>query len=192
MAVAELIDGRAHAASLRDVVRRESRLFAEQAGRPPHLEVVLVGEHPASLSYVGTKTRMAAEVGQTARLRRLPADTTTATLLALIASLNADPGVDGILVQLPLPRQITAEAVLETIDVVKDVDGFHPANVGRLATSRAPLADDLLIPCTPLGCMLMLRATLGDDGLAGRRAVVVGRSSIVGKPMAALLLAADP
>jgi methylenetetrahydrofolate dehydrogenase (NADP+)/methenyltetrahydrofolate cyclohydrolase len=152
--------------------------------------VVLVGEHPASQAYVRTKERMAAEVGIDGAVRRLPADTGEAALLGEIAALNADPAVHGILVQLPLPNGIDEAAVLDAIDPAKDVDGFHPLNVGRLFAAKGRIDPALLVPCTPMGCMLLLEETLGRD-LSGRHAVVVGRSNIVGKPVAALLLAAD-
>mgnify|MGYP005860201277 CR=1 FL=1 len=186
-----LIDGRAAAAALRERVAAGSAAWAAASGRPPHLEVVLVGEQPASLTYVASKARRAREVRQTAAVRHLPATIATDELLALIADLNRQPAVDGILVQLPLPAQIDTAAVLSAIDPAKDVDGFHPVNAGRLAQARDPLAEELLIPCTPLGCLMLLRETLGEGGLAGRRAVVLGRSTIVGRPLAALLLAAD-
>jgi methylenetetrahydrofolate dehydrogenase (NADP+)/methenyltetrahydrofolate cyclohydrolase len=152
--------------------------------------VVLVGDHPASRAYVRTKARMAAEVGIDSGLLELPADVSQRALLARLGELNDDPAVHGILVQLPLPDQIDPARVLDAIDPSKDVDGFHPLNVGRLVTASGALDPDLLVPCTPMGCLLLLRQTLGDD-LAGRRALVVGRSNIVGKPMAALLLRAD-
>lgn len=189
--MARLIDGQAAAAALRERVAAGSAAWAAARGRPPHLAVVLVGEQPASIAYVASKARRAREVGQTAEVRRLPATAGTEPLLALIAELNDRPEVDGILVQLPLPAQVDTAAVLTAIDPAKDVDGFHPINAGRLAQARDPLADELLIPCTPLGCLLLLRETLGGGGLVGRRAVVLGRSMIVGRPLAALLLAAD-
>jgi methylenetetrahydrofolate dehydrogenase (NADP+)/methenyltetrahydrofolate cyclohydrolase len=187
---ARLIDGRTHAARLRDELRPRIEAFRVRAGRPPRLEVVLVGEHPASLAYVGSKARLAAEVGIAAELRRLPQDISQTDLLALVSRLNGAPEVDAILVQLPLPDRIQTRAVLEAIDPAKDVDGFHPMNVGRLAAASLNDIGGLLVPCTPLGCLMLLQATLGAEGLTGRRAVVVGRSGIVGKPMAALLLAA--
>jgi methylenetetrahydrofolate dehydrogenase (NADP+)/methenyltetrahydrofolate cyclohydrolase len=187
---ARIIDGKAAAAELRAEIAAEVREFAGRHGRPPGLRVVLVGEHPASRAYVRTKARMAAEVGLDSGLIELPADVSERALLAQLATLNEDPAVHGILVQLPLPDQIDPARVLDAIDPRKDVDGFHPLNVGRLfATSGAP-DPTLLVPCTPMGCMILLRQTLGAD-LAGRRALVVGRSNIVGKPLAALLLGAD-
>jgi methylenetetrahydrofolate dehydrogenase (NADP+) / methenyltetrahydrofolate cyclohydrolase len=187
---ARIIDGKAAAAELRAEIAAEVRDFAGRHGRPPGLRVVLVGDHPASRAYVRTKARMAAEVGLDSGLIELPADVSERALLAQLAALNEDPAVHGILVQLPLPDQIDPARVLDAIDPNKDVDGFHPLNVGRLfATSGAP-DPALLVPCTPMGCMILLRQTLGAN-LAGRRALVVGRSNIVGKPLAALLLGAD-
>jgi methylenetetrahydrofolate dehydrogenase (NADP+)/methenyltetrahydrofolate cyclohydrolase len=152
--------------------------------------VILVGDHPASRAYVGTKAKMAAATGIDGSVIALPADTRERVLLAQLAALNRDPAVHGILVQLPLPEQIEAGRVLEAIDPEKDVDGFHPLNAGRLfAASREP-DPALLVPCTPMGCLMLLRRTLGED-LAGRRALVVGRSNIVGKPLAVLLLGAN-
>ena len=190
MSRARLIDGKAAAAALRAEITTEVREFAARHGRPPGLRVVLVGDHPASRAYVRTKARMAAEAGLDSALVELPAAFSERALLAQLAALNEDPAVHGILVQLPLPDQIDPARVLDAIDPRKDVDGFHPMNVGRLfATSGAP-DPTLLVPCTPMGCLILLRQTLGDD-LAGRRALVVGRSNIVGKPLAALLLGAD-
>jgi methylenetetrahydrofolate dehydrogenase (NADP+)/methenyltetrahydrofolate cyclohydrolase len=187
---ARLIDGKAAAAALRAEIAAQVREFAARHGRPPGLRVVLVGDHPASRAYVRTKARMAAEVGLDSGLIELPADVSERALLNQLIALNADPAVHGVLVQLPLPEQIDPARVLDAIDPKKDVDGFHPLNVGRLfATSGAP-DPALLVPCTPMGCLILLRQTLGDD-LAGRRALVVGRSNIVGKPLAALLLGAD-
>ena len=177
---ARILDGRALAAGLRaDVASRA-------AGLPfrPGLAVVLVGENPASAVYVRNKDRAAREAGLDAQTIRLPAAVTQTALLAVVAGLNADDAVDGILVQLPLPPHIEPRAVIEAIDPAKDVDGFHPTNAGRLADGTAVLA-----PCTPLGVMRLL----GHAGvaLAGCRAVVLGRSAIVGRPVASLLLAAD-
>lgn len=182
---ARLIDGKSVAAALRATVAQ--RVAA--AGFSPGLTVVLVGDDPASAVYVRTKDRAAREAGIEARTIRLPSDTTQAKLLATIDRLNADPAVDGILVQLPLPKRlgsqrIDQQAVLEAVDPAKDVDGFHPINVGHLADGRSGLA-----PCTPLGVMKLLLAA--GVLVAGARAVVLGRSSIVGRPMASLLLAAD-
>jgi methylenetetrahydrofolate dehydrogenase (NADP+)/methenyltetrahydrofolate cyclohydrolase len=177
---ARLIDGRAVAAGLREAVA--ARVAA--LGWQPGLAVVLVGDDPASAVYVRNKDRAAAGAGILARTVRLPAETTEAALLAVVAGLNADDAVDGILVQLPLPPHIRARAVIEAIDPAKDVDGFHPVNVGRLHDGLATLA-----PCTPRGVMALLAAS-GVE-LRGARAVVLGRSAIVGRPMAALLTAAD-
>ena len=185
-----IIDGKAAAAELRAGIARDVAAFALRRGRPPGLRVILLGDHPASRAYVATKTRMAAEVGIDGGVIALPADTAERDLLVQLAALNQEPTVHGILVQLPLPQQIDAGRVLEAIDPAKDVDGFHPLNVGRLFAASGRLDPALLIPCTPLGCLLLLRRTLGED-LAGRRALVVGRSNIVGKPLAALLLGAD-
>jgi len=185
-----IIDGKAVAAELRARIAQDVAAFAARRGRPPGLRVILVGDHPASRAYVGTKTRMAAEVGIDGGVIALPAGTGERDLLAQLAALNRDPTVHGILVQLPLPKQIAAGRVLEAIDPAKDVDGFHPLNVGRLFAASGRLDPALLVPCTPLGCLILLRRTLGED-LAGRRALIVGRSNIVGKPLAALLLGAD-
>ena len=177
---ARLIDGKSLAAALRAEVGRK----VAAAGFTPGLAVVLVGEDPASSVYVRTKDRAAREAGIDARTIRLPADTTQDALLSTIAGLNADAAIDGILVQLPLPRGIDQRVVIEAIDPVKDVDGFHPVNVGYLADGRPNL-----VPCTPLGVMKMLRHV--GVTIAGARALVLGRSAIVGRPMASLLLAAD-
>jgi methylenetetrahydrofolate dehydrogenase (NADP+)/methenyltetrahydrofolate cyclohydrolase len=187
---ARIIDGKAAAAQLRVEIATEVDAFAARHGHPPGLRVVLVGDNPASRAYVRTKARMAAEVGIDSGLLELSADASERDLLARLGALNADPAVHGILVQLPLPDQIDPARVLDAIDPRKDVDGFHPLNVGRLVSASGALDPDLLVPCTPMGCLLLLRQTLGDD-LAGRRALVVGRSNIVGKPLAALLLRAD-
>lgn len=177
-----ILDGKAIAATVREEVKQGAAAFAALHDRPPGLVVVLVGEDPASVVYTRNKEKAAHEAGLAGRLHRLPASTTEAELLALLRSLNDDPAVDGILVQLPLPRHIRAEAVLDAIDPAKDVDGFHPVNAGLLASGRAGL-----VPCTPLGCIRLLREAQAP--LKGARAVVVGRSNIVGKPMAQLLLA---
>ncbi len=177
---ARLIDGKAVAATLRAEVAEKVRA----AGFTPGLAVVLVGEDPASSVYVRTKDRAAREAGIDARTIRLPADTSRTDLLGVIQALNDDAAIDGILVQLPLPNGIDAQAVIEAIDPAKDVDGFHPVNVGHLANGRPTL-----VPCTPLGVMKLLRVTGIET--SGARAVVLGRSAIVGRPMAALLLTAD-
>jgi methylenetetrahydrofolate dehydrogenase (NADP+) / methenyltetrahydrofolate cyclohydrolase len=178
---ATLIDGKAFAAALRGRIATRVAAFAETAGRAPGLAVVLVGDDPASQVYVRNKGRQTIEAGMASVEHRLDATTPEADLLALVATLNADPAVDGILVQLPLPPHIDERLVLAAIDPAKDVDGFHVINAGRLATGQ-----DALVPCTPLGCLMLLRDTLGD--LSGADAVVIGRSNIVGKPMAQLLL----
>ena len=177
---ARLIDGKAVAAALR------AALATRVAALPfrPGLAVILVGDNPASTVYVRNKDRAAAAAGLSAHTIRLPATTPEAALLAEIARLNADPAIDGILVQLPLPPQIATQRVLAAIDPAKDVDGFHPLNVGALAAGQPGL-----VPCTPLGVMRLLAAS--DVAPRGARAVVLGRSAIVGRPMAALLLAAD-
>ena len=179
---AELIDGKAHAAALRARVAAAVPAFAARLGRPPGLAVVLVGEDPASQVYVRAKGKATLAAGMASFEHRLAASASPAELLALVADLNADPAVDGILVQLPLPPQIDERAVIAAIDPAKDVDGFHPVNAGRLAAGQPAL-----VPCTPLGCLMLLKERLGD--LSGLEAVVVGRSNIVGKPMAQLLLA---
>ncbi|MBW6533311.1 bifunctional methylenetetrahydrofolate dehydrogenase/methenyltetrahydrofolate cyclohydrolase FolD [Sphingomonas sp. RRHST34] len=178
---ARLIDGKAFAAALRDRVATAAAAFTQAAGRQPGLAVVLVGEDPASSVYVRSKGKATLAAGMASFEHRLPADTTQETLVALVDRLNADPAVDGILVQLPLPRHIDERAVIARVDPDKDVDGFHPLNAGRLATGL-----DALVPCTPLGCLMLLRDV--HPHLAGLEAVVIGRSNIVGKPMAALLL----
>ncbi len=169
MADTHLIDGKAHAAALRARVAAAAGALKAQHGIVPGLAAVLVGDDPASHIYVRSKGRAATETGIASFEHRLPAAASEAELLALLARLNADPAVDGILVQLPLPRQIAAQRVVAAIDPAKDVDGFHPENVGKLWSGG-----DALVPGTPYGCLLLLRATL---------------SNIVGKPMAALLLA---
>jgi methylenetetrahydrofolate dehydrogenase (NADP+)/methenyltetrahydrofolate cyclohydrolase len=177
---ARLIDGKTVAAALRAEVAAK----VAAAGFTPGLAVILVGEDPASNVYVRTKDRAAREAGIDTQTIRLPAETAQANLLATIQSLNDDPTIDGILVQLPLPPGINPLAVIEAISPAKDVDGFHPMNVGHLADGRP-----ILIPCTPLGVMKLLRAY--NIETAGARAVVLGRSAIVGRPMARLLVAAD-
>jgi methylenetetrahydrofolate dehydrogenase (NADP+)/methenyltetrahydrofolate cyclohydrolase len=177
---ARLIDGKSVAAAL----RAEVAANVAAAGFTPGLAVVLVGEDPASKVYVRAKDRAAREAGIHARTIRLPAETVQSELLATIQALNDDPTIDGVLVQLPLPDGIDPRAVIEAIDPAKDVDGFHPMNVGRLANGRPTL-----VPCTPLGVMKLLCA-FGIE-IAGTRAVVLGRSVLVGRPLASLLLAAD-
>ncbi len=182
MTIAAIIDGKAHADRLRENVTAAVRRLKDGPGIVPALAVVLVGDDPASQVYVGAKGKQTVAAGMQSIEHRLPVTTPEAELLALIDDLNKDPGVHGILVQLPLPGHIDEGAVITAIDPAKDVDGFHPVNVGRLWSGDARA----LVPCTPYGCLLMLRETLG--GMAGKRAVVLGRSNIVGKPMAALLL----
>jgi methylenetetrahydrofolate dehydrogenase (NADP+)/methenyltetrahydrofolate cyclohydrolase len=178
---ASIIDGKAFAARLRaQVASHVARLKATQ-GITPGLAVVLVGEDPASQVYVRNKGVQTHEAGMNSFEHKLPATTSEAELLALVARLNADPAVHGILVQLPLPRHLDADLVINAIDPAKDVDGFHVINAGRLATGQKAM-----VPCTPLGCLMLLRDCLGS--LAGAEAVVVGRSNIVGKPMAQLLI----
>ena len=178
---ARRIDGKAAAQAIRDRVATHVADFQAKTGRAPGLATVLVGEDPASAVYVRSKNRATAEAGMVSFAHNLPDSTTEDELLQLVIDLNADERVDGILVQLPLPPQIDATRVIETIDPAKDVDGFHPVNAGRLATGLPAL-----VPCTPFGCLYLLRQELGD--LSGLDAVVVGRSNIVGKPMAQLLL----
>ena len=189
---ARIIDGKETAARLRTALAAEVAEFkARHGGTAPGLRVIIVGDNPASRAYVRTKARMAAEVGMVGELIELPEEVTTERLLAEIDRLNRDPATHGILVQLPLPAHVDAAAVLDAVAPEKDVDGFHPLNVGALFSAQGGVPDDLLIPCTPYGCLLLLRETLGKDGLKGARAVVLGRSNIVGKPMAALLLLSD-
>jgi methylenetetrahydrofolate dehydrogenase (NADP+)/methenyltetrahydrofolate cyclohydrolase len=182
MANARLIDGKALAAELRQEIAREAAAVKTKHGFQPGLAAVLVGEDPASQVYVKSKGKASAEAGLKSFEHRLPATTSESDLLKLVARLNADPEVDGILVQMPLPKQIDPQRIIDAIDPAKDVDGFHAVNVGRLWSGGKAL-----VPCTPYGCLLLLRRTLGS--LAGANAAVLGRSNIVGKPMAALLLA---
>ena len=179
-----IIDGKARAAALRASVAAGVAEFVAAHGRAPGLTVVIVGDDPASAVYVRSKGIATEAAGMVSATHRLSADTTQAELLALVAALNADAAVDGILVQLPLPRHIDADTVIAAIDPAKDVDGFHPVNAGRLATGLPAL-----VPCTPSGCLMMIHEALGD--LSGKEALVIGRSNIVGKPMAALLTAAS-
>ncbi|MEF9605319.1 bifunctional methylenetetrahydrofolate dehydrogenase/methenyltetrahydrofolate cyclohydrolase FolD [Paracoccus sp. PXZ] len=178
---AALIDGKGFAADVRARVAEHVTRLKADCGITPGLAVVLVGEDPASQVYVRNKGIQTREAGMVSFEHRLPAETPQTDLLALIARLNADASVNGILVQLPLPGHMDAEAVINAIDPAKDVDGFHVSNVGLLATGQ-----NAMVPCTPLGCLMLLRDRLGD--LSGLNAVVVGRSNIVGKPMAQLLL----
>ena len=178
---AQIIDGKAFAAVLRARVAEGVCAFADQAGRKPGLAVVLVGEDPASQVYVRSKGKATVEAGMESFEHKLPGSTAQDELIALVDALNADDRVDGILVQLPLPKGVDDKAVIAAIDPEKDVDGFHVANAGRLA-----VGEEGLVPCTPLGSLMLLKDRLGD--LSGLEAVVVGRSNIVGKPMAQLLL----
>ena len=179
---ATLIDGKAFAARLRGRIAQEVARIKADHGVTPGLAVVLVGEDPASAVYVRSKGRATVEVGMNSYEHRLPAETSQEELLALIARLNADAAVNGILVQLPLPAHLDETAVINAIAPEKDVDGFTVLNAGRLATGQRAM-----VPCTPLGCLMLLRDRLGS--LSGKDALVIGRSNIVGKPMAQLLLA---
>ena len=179
---AATIDGKAFAASLRARIAEYAATFEQSAGRQAGLAVVLVGDDPASRVYVASKGRACIECGMASFEHRLPADTTQEALLALVSSLNADPLVDGILVQLPLPDHLDEQAVVEAINPDKDVDGLTPLSTGRLALGLPGL-----VPCTPLGSLMLLKDQLGS--LSGLNAVVIGRSILVGKPMAQLLLA---
>ncbi len=181
MSEATIIDGKAFAVRLRERVATEVARLKSEHGVSPGLAVVLVGEDPASQVYVRSKGKQTVESGMQSFEHKFEATTSEADLLALIERLNGDAAVNGILVQLPLPDHIDEQKVLRAIDPDKDVDGFHVLNVGRLWTGA-----DSLVPCTPYGCLLMLKDQLGD--LSGKRALILGRSNIVGKPMAALLL----
>ena len=178
---ARLIDGRAAAAALRGRVAVQVEAFRAATGRAPGLATVLVGEDPASAVYVRNKGKATVEAGMESFSYVLPIDTSQTELLAVVAKLNDDAAVDGILVQLPLPPHIDANTIILAFDPDKDVDGFHPVNAGRLAIGLPGF-----VACTPLGCLMLLKDTLGE--LSGLHAVVVGRSNIVGKPMAQLLL----
>lgn len=182
MTQATVIDGKAFAADLRERIAGAVPDFVAAKGRKPGLAVVLVGEDPASEVYVRSKGKATVKLGMESFEHKLPEDTAQDDLIALVEQLNADDNVDGILVQLPLPKHLDEKAVIAAIDPDKDVDGITPVNAGRLA-----LGADALVSCTPLGCLLMLRKELGD--LSGLDAVVVGRSILFGKPMAQLLLA---
>ncbi len=179
--VAQVIDGKAFAAKVRAQVADQVAKLKEENGITPGLAVVLVGEDPASQVYVRSKGKMTVEVGMNSYEHKLDADTSEEDLLALIEKLNNDPAVNGILVQLPLPKHLNEDLVINSIDPAKDVDGFHISNVGLLGTGQKSM-----VPCTPLGCLMMLRDHHGS--LSGMDAVVIGRSNIVGKPMAQLLL----
>ncbi len=177
----EILDGKAIAEVLRTKIATRVAQFAAHTGRKPGLDVILVGENPASAVYVRNKAKACEAAGMRGTLHKLSADTAQAALLTLIAKLNADESVDGILVQLPLPKHIHADEVLDAVSPSKDVDGFHPINAGLLLEGRGGL-----VPCTPWGCMRLVEHT--GRSLEGARAVVVGRSNIVGKPAALLLL----
>jgi methylenetetrahydrofolate dehydrogenase (NADP+)/methenyltetrahydrofolate cyclohydrolase len=186
--MAHIIDGKAHAARLRGEIAQAVSQLKAQHNLTPGLAVVLVGEDPASQVYVRNKKNACLEAGMQSFDYVLPAATSQTELLNLIAELNANPEVHGILVQLPVPKQIDAQAVINAIDPAKDVDGFHPVNAGKLAVGQTGL-----VPCTPLGCLLLLRdyyRSIGET-MAGKHAVVLGRSNIVGKPVAQLLLQED-
>jgi methylenetetrahydrofolate dehydrogenase (NADP+)/methenyltetrahydrofolate cyclohydrolase len=178
---AAIIDGKAFAQGLRDRIADKVAAFAARAGRAPGLAVVLVGEDPASQVYVRSKGKATLAAGMASFEHKLPDTTSQADLIALVERLNADDEVDGILVQLPLPKGVDDKAVIAALDPAKDVDGFHIDNAGRLA-----VGEESMVPCTPLGALMLLKDRLGD--LAGLEAVVLGRSNIVGKPMAQLLL----
>ena len=189
MAEAKLIDGKAHAESLRRRVARGVAELIAKGGPAPGLATVLVGADPASQVYVRSKGKLAAELGMASFDHRLDEKTSEAELLALIARLNDDDRVHGILVQLPLPRHIDTAHVLLAVDPAKDVDGFHPFNVGRLGSAAPGAPLDFPVPCTPLGASMLLHDTLGS--LAGCNAMIIGRSNLVGRPVAQLLLRAD-
>ena len=184
MPPARIIDGKAYAARLRAEVADEVARMQSVYGVRPGLAVVIVGEDPASTIYVRSKGEQTREAGMHSLTHRLPAHASEDELLRLVAELNADDAVDGVLVQLPLPPHVDAATVLAAVHPDKDVDGFHVVSAGRLATGLPGL-----VPCTPLGCLILLKDALGD--LRGAEAVVVGRSNIVGKPMAQLLLRED-
>jgi methylenetetrahydrofolate dehydrogenase (NADP+)/methenyltetrahydrofolate cyclohydrolase len=181
---ARIIDGKAHAKSIRERIASAVARVKDGHGLTPGLAVVLAGEDPASEVYVRNKHKQTLEAGMNSWEHRLPAATPEKHLLALVRQLNEDPSVHGILVQLPLPKHMDSAKVINALDPDKDVDGFHVINAGRLATGQ-----DSLVPCTPLGCILLARETLGK--LEGLEAVVIGRSNIVGKPVAQLLLASN-
>ena len=179
--MATIIDGKAFSANLRGEIARKVNLLKQNHSLTPGLAVVLVGEDPASQVYVRSKGKQTVEAGMNSYEHKLDVETSQQDLLALIDRLNNDADVHGILVQLPLPAHIDEEAVINSISVDKDVDGFHLSNVGKLS-----IGADGIVPCTPLGSLMMLKDHLGD--LSGMKAIIVGRSNIVGKPMAALLL----
>lgn len=182
---AKIIDGKSFAAALRTRIADAVPGFLRSKGRAPGLAVVLIGDDPASRVYVANKAKQTVEVGMASFEHRLPTDTPQAALIALVETLNADDAVDGILVQLPLPKHLDEMAVISAIDPDKDVDGLHVVSAGRLASGLPGL-----VSCTPLGCMMLIHDVLGND-LSGKNAVVIGRSILVGKPVAQLLLAAN-
>ncbi len=185
MSRAALIDGKSVAQDLADDIAHHAKRYQAATGSPPCLAVILVGDNPASAIYVKNKGRMAERIGFRSIQHTLPAETHENELIDLVKMLNTDTGVNGILVQLPLPDHINASKILDLVDPAKDVDGFHPVNVGRLGTGQT---DKALLPCTPAGALILVKNALGDD-LSGLHAVIVGRSNIVGKPAAQLLLA---
>jgi methylenetetrahydrofolate dehydrogenase (NADP+)/methenyltetrahydrofolate cyclohydrolase len=178
---AQILDGKIIGERVRSEVGERAAAFEQRFGRKAGLEVVLVGDDPASQVYVGSKERSCGQVGMRGAVHRMPANTSQRELLDKVRSLNADPSVDGILVQLPLPKGLDAESVVHAIDPRKDVDGLHPMNAGLLMSGGSGLR-----PCTPTGCMRMLAET--GVALAGKRAIVIGRSNLVGKPVALMLL----
>lgn len=182
-----VIDGKAVAAHVIETVKTAAADLREQGGVKTGLAVIIVGDDPASHTYVSAKSRMAKECGFTSVQHTLPADTAQEDLAALVATLNADPAIHGILVQLPLPKPLDAEAIIQSISPTKDVDGLHVVNAGKLATGDFATG---LISCTPAGAMILVRRARGAD-LSGLNAVVIGRSNLFGKPMAQLLLAAN-
>ena len=179
--MAKAINGKAFAEKLRGRIADAVQQLGNEHDIKPGLAVVLVGEDPASQVYVRNKSKQTIEVGMDSIKHNMSADTSEEELLALIEQLNDDPAINGILVQLPLPKQIDEVKVINTINVDKDVDGFHILNVGRLS-----IGEDSLVPCTPAGCVMLLKDQLGD--LSGKSAVIIGRSNIVGKPLSMLLL----
>ena len=179
---AKIIDGKAFSKQLNQSLISGIKTITEELGRPPVLAVILVGEDGASQIYVRDKAEQTREAGMRSVEHRLSSEIREEVLLDLINTLNRDDNIDGILVQLPLPKHINEQSVIQAINPQKDVDGFHVVNVGKLATGQSEL-----VPCTPMGCLLLLRDTLGD--LSGLHAVIIGRSNIVGKPLAQLLLA---
>jgi methylenetetrahydrofolate dehydrogenase (NADP+) / methenyltetrahydrofolate cyclohydrolase len=187
MSTAARIDGKAKAAELTDTIRKDTETLKRDHGVTPGLAVVIIGHDPASQVYVRNKKRTAESCGFHSVLHELDADTPQDEVLDLVATLNSDPAVHGILVQLPLPKHLDEQLVTQAIVPSKDVDGFHFENIGRLTAGDSANA---FVPCTPAGCMLMINDQLGTD-LSGLNAVIIGRSNIVGKPMAALLLAAN-